>query len=661
MSRPLLYESKYKKKKPKAEPIDEGFVPLPDAKLRYAGHPQFKKIWDTIYRVTKLDNRPFDPKFDTDTSKGRVPISALKKIDGLLGRAQAMQKPKVYTPAPTRDIAADPGRAEEMADVQARGGLPGFGPTKGKPEPSVFRQFAQGVEGVFNTIQSLKEADPLTPDFGGTGLAAGLVNFPAEILDNLREANKVDFHTANNDEQQVAVARMLIAFEDLGFGSGVAFRLLPISQIKKVIAEKALVNGNKLIKSSAAKFLQTPDSVIAATLKKADDLEASAKAAAPGVKRVTPLGDEIRYYDEGGGVATEPRPTQVDEFAFEGPKVSTAPKATTAQQPSSTLGGSTKVDDAARARDYVRIIIANTKQRGATGSYSYPAKDLGLDTVYHETSVGSLRVGSYGHSGSYWSNDADLALGQGQNKGVLLEFAPKADQPFSVKIHKPGLELLAQEGKYELTVGATGTGRMSGDLKSVTIKKGAAASKEDMAVIKGQFRNWTKTTLPDGSTKYENPALTRVDKQPLEAPIKGTQASTPTEPPLKAQKPLSEAPVAEKQGATGLARRFVDKEAVDAGKKPRPTTPYSSEGMLEKAKSQVDSGEKNVDEVLGRITRGEKFDPDDVGVAGYAKGLKKSEKNRVLEMPDSPEKSAMLNILDQQGLLLNQLWGQIKL
>lgn len=87
----------------------EALVPLADAKLRYAAHPKFRQIWDSIDKIARLDGRSLT-EYDLDKSKAKVPVDALKKIDTTIRKIDLRAKPiDVAKTGSLRPLASTPG------------------------------------------------------------------------------------------------------------------------------------------------------------------------------------------------------------------------------------------------------------------------------------------------------------------------------------------------------------------------------------------------------------------------------------------------------------------------------------------------------------------------------------------------------------------------
>lgn len=134
------------------------------------------------------------------------------------------------------------------------------------------------------------------------------------------------------------------------------------------------------------------------------------------------------------------------------------------------------------------------------------------DTLYREMNIESLSDFVPSHFGAladreiYFSNTPTLALGQGTNKGVLVEFNSK-DIRGQVSKSKPTWELLYNSGEAEFIAKRNNEATLKNNIKSITISKDAKSSKSDKAQIKNWLSAWNKVQNDDGSTTYTPPIL----------------------------------------------------------------------------------------------------------------------------------------------------------
>ena len=145
-------------------------------------------------------------------------------------------------------------------------------------------------------------------------------------------------------------------------------------------------------------------------------------------------------------------------------------------------------------------------------NYSRDLSDYS-NTVYRETSVDGLFGYIEGSDRTprelFFSNDVDLALGQGKSKGVILEFEAAGIRG-QLNRGKPGAFSLAEQGKAEFRTVNHSPSDLGGKIRSITIKAGAEAdpvraSRLRLTLNRLEGSGWKKTTGPDGSAVYKRP------------------------------------------------------------------------------------------------------------------------------------------------------------
>lgn len=109
----------------------------------------------------------------------------------------------------------------------------------------------------------------------------------------------------------------------------------------------------------------------------------------------------------------------------------------------------------------------------------------------------------------YLANSENMALGQGKNKGIMLEFDPKGLEG-QVNKDKPGWELAYKNGEAEFKATYNKQNDFRDSLKAITVKPDAVSSKGFSNRLKGvlsdlESQGWVKKTLEDGSIHYEKP------------------------------------------------------------------------------------------------------------------------------------------------------------
>ncbi len=138
------------------------------------------------------------------------------------------------------------------------------------------------------------------------------------------------------------------------------------------------------------------------------------------------------------------------------------------------------------------------------------------DTLYRETNVDraeeflpNSRVVTRNPFGEVveLANSQELALGQGKNKGVLLEFDPGTIEG-TVNLKKPGAELAYESGHAEFISRHNQIEDFRPLLRSVTVKpeaKGQNSRLLKKLLQELESQGWTKESLPDGSVRWNRP------------------------------------------------------------------------------------------------------------------------------------------------------------
>lgn len=215
-------------------------------------------------------------------------------------------------------------------------------------------------------------------------------------------------------------------------------------------------------------------------------------------------------------------------------------------------------------------------------NYSRPLKDFG-DRVYRETDIEQFEdFMPFGRSSSdmpfapevHLSATENLALGQGKNRGVMIEFEPGTLKAL-VNTKKPGWKVAYEQGEAEFIARANPS-EFKKNVVSFTIKPDAEASKTYKLRMKNTLRNaeeagWTKETVPDGSIKYTRPGATSEPTQPIPSPEQRVEPEfgkplTPQEQrtgQLAGGSPDAPAPESNPMRETALANAKVDAERVE--------------------------------------------------------------------------------------------------
>ena len=146
------------------------------------------------------------------------------------------------------------------------------------------------------------------------------------------------------------------------------------------------------------------------------------------------------------------------------------------------------------------------------------------DRVYRETSVESALDMLPGGGGidlaprrMFVANTPDLAIGQGANRGVLMEF-DASNLEGQINTAKPGWQAAWTGGHAEFELSYNQTGAYRNALRSVSIKPDAMADKVSRARMQRAIaqlvaRGWTRENLDGGGVRLSRPeTLSQSDK-----------------------------------------------------------------------------------------------------------------------------------------------------
>lgn len=147
-------------------------------------------------------------------------------------------------------------------------------------------------------------------------------------------------------------------------------------------------------------------------------------------------------------------------------------------------------------------------------NFRRPLAEFG-PTVYRETGAREANM-VFGRTMAdmtpdrpYFANTPELALGQGKNKGILMEFDTEPLQG-NVNISKPTWEPLYRQGQAEFIGNLNKQEAYRKALKAVTIKPDFTADKVEQAQMRNAIgdlkeKGWTETQNTDGSVTYRRP------------------------------------------------------------------------------------------------------------------------------------------------------------
>ena len=156
------------------------------------------------------------------------------------------------------------------------------------------------------------------------------------------------------------------------------------------------------------------------------------------------------------------------------------------------------------------------------------------DVLYRETDPGEAVVWLSDPRGidertgllnKHFSNNPDLALGQGTNKGVLLELDPGFDGYVSAS--KPGADFAWQQGSAEFVSSVNPTEAFTSSVRRVTIRPDATDVHLQLRLRDLEQKGWVRESAPDGSLVYSRPDVANIGGKPtaeadaLNAAIRG--------------------------------------------------------------------------------------------------------------------------------------------
>lgn len=206
------------------------------------------------------------------------------------------------------------------------------------------------------------------------------------------------------------------------------------------------------------------------------------------------------------------------------------------------------------------------------------------DRLYRETSI--ERVFEMIDPGTtspasefYWSNSKDLAIGQGSNRGVMLEVEAFPELEGQIN-KKPAWELAWAAGTAEFVTRYTLGKQIRPHVLSVTVQPDAAGPKWATTRLRGVLRSWSKTKNADGSVTYRPPGREVEREVPAAAPGKPANPGSvgeaadihrevEAEPSYEGMAPIEKAAVAKdrkRKGRPSLGSALRD---VIEGRKPR--------------------------------------------------------------------------------------------
>lgn len=210
-------------------------------------------------------------------------------------------------------------------------------------------------------------------------------------------------------------------------------------------------------------------------------------------------------------------------------------------QPSLVQQPATQADPPAAPADQPALKLPLEQVQAET---QYRALADYTDRLYRETSPAALaRILKRGADDPaqalYFANGRDLAMGQGENRGVLLEVDP-AGLIGEVSKKKPGWEFQYAQGQAELIAPATKPQRLRPNLRAITFQADIDPGPARLWLAKLEREGWSKQANPDGSITYARPGKPETMATesggatpggPAEEPAAAVKADLPPTPP----------------------------------------------------------------------------------------------------------------------------------
>ena len=161
--------------------------------------------------------------------------------------------------------------------------------------------------------------------------------------------------------------------------------------------------------------------------------------------------------------------------------------------------------------------------------------DTYAGTLYRETNPDSAlsfikknRLEDMTQNDVYMANNRDMAMGQGTNKGIILEFDASKLQG-RVNTKKPSWEMAYRNNNAEFVARLNDQKAYQDAVKSVTIMPGTKFTKSEKIAFKNSISEWDKTKNSDGSITYTKPEYMKQNhKQIVEQALKDNKP-VPTE------------------------------------------------------------------------------------------------------------------------------------
>lgn len=366
----------------------------------------------------------------------------------------------------------------------------------------------------------------------------------------------------------------------------------------------------------------------------------------------------IRRGEENRFAEDQARPAQ-DAGIAEGPNAQRIDPQGTQALPAEAGNPAPAGAEARTSANAVRPIEKPLPEVG--NNHTRSLSDFG-DRMYRETSIADLEdFLPFGRSSSdspfpqdlFFSRTANLALGQGKNKGVLMQFEP-GDAQGKVNTKMPGWEVPYSMGEAEL-ISRSNPSKFKKLLQSFTIKPDAEASKPirmrmDNLIKAGMAEGWTKEVLPDGSVKYSKPGSETGAKGAAGGEVPITAESGPI---LRSASPKAEArnpiqPPKPEENLTALAREEVSKDRLLRGEEAVVKAASKSDPELwDAAQKERAQDPTSTDRIVADILSNKPVDPDRAAPHLLQKRIElNNAEKRLLAKPNADPEAARRELQD---------------
>lgn len=240
--------------------------------------------------------------------------------------------------------------------------------------------------------------------------------------------------------------------------------------------------------------------------------------------------------------------------------------------------------------DDIGISPQHASETPVSSAYS-PEKSGRL--LYREGHPNEFMSNDVALPGKFFSDNPDLAIGQGDNKGILYEVRFK-DEAKITEHAKPGTGINGKEYVVGSNQG-TGSGHAPGYIEAFTVKPGVALPKDmqlnlDRFSAEGPKQAWIKTENPDGSVRYQfkHPATESTIAQPV-APVEAPVTPKPVRTRAPKPKPAGESSISHEDMAVVRSKY---------GWTPREATPKPDADLIKEAQAHAGKEMAIADQVI---------------------------------------------------------------